>query len=83
MQYLFDAADHWLKKSDWKDIAVLKFCLLSIGLIAGAQIPKKHKETAQIAALGIFLVTYIPLMAKFFDVLLNPPVPEEGTGTDS
>lgn len=77
MKYLFDAADRYLKKSDWKDLALVKFCLFSMGLIAGTQIPKKHKEPVQIAALGVFLITYIPLMAKFFDVLLNPPAPEE------
>lgn len=77
MQFLFDAADRYMRKSDWKDMALVKFCLFSMGLMIGAQIPRKHKAAAQIAAWSVFLVTYVPLMTKFFDVLLESPAPEE------
>lgn len=69
MKYLFDAADRYLQKSDWKDLALIKFCLFSMGLMAGAQIPKKQKNLVQISAFGVFLATYIPLMAKLFAVM--------------
>lgn len=76
MKYLFDVADRYLQKSDWKDLALLKFCLFSMGLMAGAQIPKKHKNLVQISALGVFLATYIPLMAKLFAVMTEKSVEE-------
>ena len=30
---LFDVADRYCKESSWKTLALLKFCLFSIGLI--------------------------------------------------
>ena len=35
MKVLFDAADIYLKQSTWKDLALVKFCLFSIGLLCG------------------------------------------------
>ena len=46
MKTLFASADEYLQNSDWKDIAVLKLCLLSLGLLAGMQLPEKHRKTA-------------------------------------
>ena len=43
MKKLFDSADIYLRQADWKDLALIKFCLASIGLLAGLQIPKKHR----------------------------------------
>ena len=65
MKTLFASADEYLQNSDWKDIAVLKLCLLSLGLLAGMQLPEKHRKTARVAAVVIFVATYIPLMVKY------------------
>lgn len=65
---LFDCADRYLQKSTWKDMALLKFCLFSIGILAGMRIGEKDKKRAGTIALGVFLVTYIPLMAKFIRI---------------
>jgi hypothetical protein len=46
-------------------VAVLKFCLCSIGALIGLSVPGKHKKTAGGFAFGVFLATYIPLMADF------------------
>ena len=35
MKKLFCYADRYLEKSDWRDIAMLKFCLFSMGIFAG------------------------------------------------
>ena len=35
MKKLFDSADLYLKQSDWKNLALIKFCLASIGLLVG------------------------------------------------
>ena len=71
MKTLFAGADEYLQNSDWKDIAVLKLCLLSLGLLAGMQLPEKHRKTARVAAVVIFVATYLPLMTKFLRILVG------------
>ena len=34
MKKLFEVANRYIETSDWKIIAVLKFCLISLGMIA-------------------------------------------------
>lgn len=69
MKRLFDYADQYVQQSDWKDFALVKFCLFSMGILAGMYIPKKKKEYVQIVSITVFLATYIPLMAKFFKIV--------------
>lgn len=69
MKSLFDYADKYLKRSDWKDLALIKFCLFSMGILAGTWIPEKKKDIARIIAAIVFTATYIPLMAKLFDIV--------------
>ena len=76
MKCLFDAADRYLKKSDWKDLAMLKFCLFAMGLFIGTQVPEKEKKAVRGIGLAIFAATYLPLMAKFFEVLAEKQTPE-------
>ena len=71
MKKLFYYADRYLQKSDWKDMAMLKFCLFSIGILLGMQIPARDKKKAGIAAGVLFLITYVPLMTKFIGVLTD------------
>lgn len=68
MKKLFDTANRYIQTSDWKIIAVLKFCLISLGLMLGMLIKPAHKKLVFIGALGVFIVTYIPLMIKFYRV---------------
>lgn len=65
---LFEAANHYVKTSDWKIIAVLKFCLISLGMMVGMMIRPKHRKLVFLGALGVFFVTYVPLMIKFYRV---------------
>jgi len=71
VKFLFDTADKYLKQFDWKDLALVKFCLFAMGIICGMQIKDKYKKPATIGALMIFLATYIPLMADFLPMLKN------------
>ena len=71
MKKLFCYADRYIKKCDWKDLVMLKFCLFSLGGLAGMQIPGKNKRQAGWIAAAVFAATYIPLMAKFFSVVLE------------
>ena len=66
---LFDSGDLFLRQTTWKDLAVLKFCLLALGLLAGSFVPERHRPPARITALTVFLATYIPLMGKYFRIL--------------
>lgn len=71
MKKLFCYADRYIEKSDWKDLAMIKFCLFSMGILAGMRIPGKNKKQAGWIAAAVFVATYIPLMAKFFSVIME------------
>lgn len=69
MKALLRIGDNYAKKSSWRDFAVVKFCLFSMGLIAGMSVPDKEKKPVRAAAAAVFAVTYIPLMYKLFKVV--------------
>lgn len=69
MKRLFVYAEKYIAKSDWKDLAMLKFCLFAMGVLAGMRIPEKSRKQAGWIAAAVFVATYIPLMAKFFSVI--------------
>ena len=71
MKRIFASADEFVRESDWKDLAVLKFCLLSLGLLAGMQIAERCKKGVRIAASIVFTLTYIPLMVKYLKILIG------------
>ena len=68
MKKLLDFGDRYAKESTWKDFALVKFCLFAMGLAAGAKVPDKHKKKVISAAVGVFVLTYVPLMAKVFRI---------------
>ena len=68
MKKLFDAANRYVETSDWKTIAVLKFCLISLGMMIGMSIKKEAKKPVFFGALGVFAASYVPLMVKFYRV---------------
>lgn len=71
MKKLFGFADEYLRQSDWRDLALVKFCLMSIGLMIGMFIPKEKRKLVLPIAGGVFLLTYVPLMSKFFRIILS------------
>ena len=60
MKRLFRSAELYLAGSTWKDLAAIKFCLFSLGLLAGLGISARKKRPAAILAVLVFLATYIP-----------------------
>lgn len=68
---LIAAGNLYLKKMDLTDVALLKLCVGSLGFLAGLRAARNHKKTAGILASLLFLGTYIPLMGKFFSVLVE------------
>jgi len=69
LEKLFAAAERWLKTSSWKDLALVKFCLFAIGVLAGLSVKGQHKKTTAALAAVLFLATYLPLMARFVPLL--------------
>ena len=69
MKRLFGYADEYIKQSDWKDLAMIKFCLASMGVIIGASLSEKRRKPAVWIASGVFVATYLPLMEKFFRIV--------------
>ncbi len=71
MKFLLSCADEYLNRCTWKDMALLKFCLFSMGLLAGMQVLKKNKKRVRMAASIVFVLTYIPLMMKVLEVVMD------------
>lgn len=69
MKKFLDYADQYIQESDWKVIAALKLCLLSLGICLGLSLPGEKKKPVFAIAAAVFIVTYIPLMAKFVALL--------------
>lgn len=76
MKRLFYYGDLFMSKSDWRDMALVKFCLFSMGLLVGTQIPRKNHKPVICCAFLIFICTYIPLMAKLFGIVREDAGPE-------
>lgn len=68
MKRLFESANLYLRKSTWKDLAMIKFCLFSMGIIVGILLKEDFTKIVFICALFVFVITYIPLMMKYYRV---------------
>ena len=78
MKRLLYYGDLFMSKSDWRDMALVKFCLFSMGLLVGTQIPRKNHKPVMFFAFLVFICTYIPLMAKLFGIVREDISPEVG-----
>ena len=68
---LLELGNRYAEKSSWKDFALTKFCLFSMGLIAGTKVPEKHKKSAICASSAVFAATYIPLMGILIRIAMK------------
>lgn len=71
MKKLFALGDQYARESDWKDIALIKFCLCAMGIVIGTKVAPKYKEQVTIVSAVVFFAAYIPLMAKLFKIILR------------
>lgn len=69
MQRLLDYSSRYIKKTTWKDFALIKLCLCSMGILIGLSVPKKATKPVAVTAGITFIATYIPLMMKVIDVV--------------
>ena len=74
MNRLLDAAERYLKICTWKDISILKVCLLALGMLLGLAVPARKKKVSAWAASLVFVAAYVPLMGKFLPYLLGDRV---------
>ncbi|OUN80859.1 permease of phosphate ABC transporter [Flavonifractor sp. An52] len=65
MKKLFSAADAYIAKMNWKDLALVKLCLCAAGVMLGLAAPKKLRKWAALGAVVVFVATYLPIMLKF------------------
>ncbi|HIZ94841.1 MULTISPECIES: permease of phosphate ABC transporter [unclassified Flavonifractor] len=65
MKKLFSAADAYIAKMNWKDLALVKLYLCAAGVMLGLAAPKKLRKWAALGAVVVFVATYLPIMLKF------------------
>ena len=63
---LFETADRYCKESNWKTLALLKFCLFARGMLIGMKVPEKHKRAAGTACGGHFCTDLCSADEKVF-----------------
>ena len=71
MRNLLELGNQYARESSWKDFALVKLCLCALGVLIGTNVAPGHRKAAAWTAVGVFLATYIPLMAKLFRLLLR------------
>ena len=74
---LFGYADRYLQQSNWKDLALVKFCLCAVGVLLGLAVPRSRRRQIGFAAVLVLVVTYVPLMNKFLHVVVQARREEE------
>jgi hypothetical protein len=66
----------YLNEMDLEDMAALKLCLTSLGVLIGLGIPLKGKKPVALLAGFLFTGTYIPLMCRLWEVFNRKPQQE-------
>ena len=51
-------ANEYVRQSDWKDLALIKLCLCSAGVLIGMSLAKRVKKLAAFGAMAVFIATY-------------------------
>ncbi len=66
MMKLFELVDQFMTEATWKDLGLVKLCVLAAGLAAGLFVPKKARLPVLCAAGAAFLSALAPLAVKLF-----------------
>lgn len=69
MKKLLKYGNLYAEQSDWKDFALIKSCLFCMGIMVGVHVSKEKKDIVFPCAFFVFIITYIPLMAKLFRII--------------
>ena len=57
MKKLLAFGDRYAKQSTWKDFALVKLCLFSMGLVVGTLVSEQYKRAVIIVAICVFAAT--------------------------
>ena len=68
MKKLLAFGNRYAKQSTWKDFALVKLCLFSMGLVVGTLVSEQVKKAVIGVSICIFAATYIPLIVKMIRV---------------
>ena len=60
-----------VRELELEDMAALKLCLMSLGLLLGLSVPRRKKPALALFSTLVFLGTYLPLMVKFLSCLVR------------
>lgn len=71
MKGLINYADRYLEQADWTDMALLKVCLCSMGMIIGTSVCDKAKKPVKFGAKVVMVATCVPLAIKAVNILLE------------
>lgn len=72
MEKLFAAGRMYMKDMDLEDMAALKVCCISLGVLMGLGIPLRSRRAWGVMTSFLFLGTCIPLVSKFLFTLTHP-----------
>lgn len=69
MKRLLEISQEYIKTMSIRDMALIKICLYSAGILMGLSIPLKCRKIVSVAACAIFIVTYLLAMLPFLKML--------------
>lgn len=67
MLNLLAAADRYFQTMNWQKFSLVKICAIAFGVAVGTAVPEKHKKPVFYATLVAFVLTYVPIMADFYN----------------
>ena len=56
---LIVCANHWVKESDWKDLALVKLCVGALGAILGLTALRKNRRVSLAVSAAVFVLTWL------------------------
>ena len=71
MKKLLKITNEYIKTMKWEDVALLKVCLFSLGLLSGIFLRRSDNKAAKAAAGVSFAVSYVVIMKDFIAFLVD------------
>ena len=71
MKQILEKTEGYIKEMNFIDVALLKVCLASLGVLIGIAVPQKHKKTVAAGASVVYAITYAPLMTKYIGSMIK------------
>lgn len=69
MRQLFAWSRKYVRRSDWKDLALMNLCVCATGVMIGCALSEKAKKPALILSAAVFTATYIPIVMKLLKTI--------------